>query len=308
MRALDVISGGDIGSSPILVNTHISHRFLMPPRFLPPRSSHDPVQAIRKRRKALTERYEVDVYRTDAVVIRKTAPKTPIDLVDKKRGLIGIVPSRESLRRLIFVLNNADEPFVSMITCTHTDHCDRIHSVEEHRKVKANLLNKLRRDNWGKFVWVREFQANRSVHWHIFTTLHVGLPGEVNHELSVELSRWYASAYRKIRAPKRDYLKMIHGDGKGFRCCRVEMLRSDAGGRYAAKEGAKRFQKEPPPRWVEGGGAWWRGTRDILITKLRTEKVMACDLHHNKVKIDDYELEFPAKLQYGFSLRGRDDA
>lgn len=258
----------------------------------------------RHNRHAAGLKYQLECYRNDAVVIRSYKPEAALNADRVERGNIGSAPSGTSLKRLIFVLNNADCRFRSMLTLTMTPHVNAFHSVADHRKSIKALLQKLRRDSIDSYCWVREFQTNGSVHWHVFTDFTVGVPGDVNEFMSAEYSRWWADYWRKKNAGVEDWRKMVHGDGRGFRCCRFEQLRTEAGGRYAAKEGAKRFQKVPPKRWRKDGGAWWRCSRALTCTPLKTIEVSGDSLQWAKFnRPDGTEIEVPLKLQFSRGLR-----
>lgn len=259
----------------------------------------DPAGERRYNEHKRREVYQLEQYRTDGVVLRSWTPSAAIEADRSPRGDIGAAPSRKSLQRLVFVLNNCDTPMASMLTLTMTPQVNAAHSVEEHRQSIKAVLQRLRRDGVGQYCWVREFQRNEGVHWHVFTDLHVGDAGEINPILSGDWSHWWAKYFRKKNASVESYRKMIHGDGRGFQCCRFEQLRTDAGGRYAGKEGAKRFQKVPPKRWRQNGGAWWRASRGITCTPIRTVAVAADSLEWVQFKLPDGStLETPLKVQF----------
>lgn len=248
----------------------------------------------------------IDVYRTDAVLVRSYKPACAGS--DAGRGKIGAAPSPRSLQRLVFLLNNSDVPFLSMFTFTMTPHCSRTNSVDRHRAMLRNILQRLRDHGVGQYCWVREFQGNASVHWHVFTDKHVGKPGEVNNDLTDEWSHWFATSYYRgkteTEAAKASRYRMIHGNGADFRgCCRVEQLRSHAAGRYAGKEGAKRFQKRSPERW-RNGGAWWRPSRNVKCTPIKTVSVYPSTIKESSVTLPDGRiLSVPNKIQFCRGLK-----
>lgn len=248
--------------------------------------------------------YTLECYRNDAVVVRSWRPDAALKAERTDRGKIGSLPSSASLKRLIFILNNADVGFCSMLTLTMTPKVNLTHSVDDHRKSIKAVCQRLRRDHVQAYCWVREFQSNGSVHWHVFTDLHVGQPGDINRFESNDWSRWWAEYWRKKNASLECVRKMIHGNGKEFQCCRFEQLKTNAGGRYAAKEGAKRFQKVPPRRWRKNGGAWWRASRGLTCTPIKTIEVSGDSLQWATVKRPDgTELDVPLKLQFSRGLR-----
>ena len=123
-----------------------------------------PRKSLDTKRKAVLQ-----VFKVDAVFCRKNPHKPP---VGAKRGKIsGGTPSADSLKRLIFLLNNSDDEFTSMITLTFQQLVGQLLTVNQHKAIRKAFLERLRYKYPGiKFVWVREFQKSEIVHWHVFTT------------------------------------------------------------------------------------------------------------------------------------------
>ena len=246
----------------------------------------------------------ITLYRTDAILERSFSGAGK-NLENCERGVIGASPSRKSLQNLTFLLNNSDIPFGSMWTFTMTDKCHRDHSVKQHKKVLWALIQGLRRLGISQYVWVREFQENGSVHWHIFVAYDVGRPGEINHELSSHWSKWFASQYRKMNGSAECVRKMSFGNGFTFHgCTQVEQLRTEAGGRYAAKEGAKRFQKQAPKKWAKAG-RWWGASRGIECSPIKTIQVDPDSLEGCEIEIDGQMRSVAFKLQHSRGLKER---
>lgn len=240
----------------------------------------------------------LETYRTDAVLVRSYTPACA-GTVSKGAKILN-KPSRRSLNRLVFLLNNCDIPMRSMLTITIQKDVEQKNSVEFHIATLKAALQKLRRDGCGQYVWVREYQEKyKTVHWHIFTDMVVGdVGGEVNTLLSRSWSSWMVNRYEKAWCPAKHAQHMRFGDGKEFKgCCRFEVLHGEAGGQYAGKEGSKRHQKEPPERW-KGAGAWWRGSRGITCTPTGTKKVNGARLEAATVKIKGEEFEVPYRVQF----------
>lgn len=280
----------------------------------------DPDQANTRFR--LTPEVKLDVYRTDAVVVRSYKPKCAGTIGE--RGAIGGAPSRRSLQNLVFLLNNSDVPFVSMLTMTMTPDVHKLCTVKEHRRALANALQRLRDRGISQYCWVREFQGNGSVHWHVFTDKTVGSPGEVNSDLSRDWCEYWASLYfdriiphselalkKRIsvgenRKKQRDRNKMETGNNAEFLgCCRFEQLRTDAAGRYAGKEGAKRFQKLAPGKWQNGGGAWWRASRGVKCTPIKRVAVPADTIESTSIDIGGKEVDVAYRVQFSRGLKER---
>jgi hypothetical protein len=191
-----------------------------------------------------------------------------------------------------------------MVTATMTDGCEAAHTVEQHCRARATFVRKLKRDYGAdQSVWVREFQSNGSVHWHIFLAIDVAASGAVNEQMTRDLSAWWAEYYGHMNATARDVKFMKHGDGRDFLgSVRVEQLREDAAGRYAGKEGAKRFQKLAPPKWKQGG-AWWRGSRGLTCTPLFEAMVPASRIAKTLVEIKGNTEEVAYRMQYCLGLK-----
>lgn len=259
-------------------------------------------------------RAQLTVYRVDAIVNRRGWTPSCAGHVSE-RGKIGGAPSSRSLRNLVFVLNNSDIRMESMLTLTMTPLCHQKCSPAMHRKACKLALQRLRDQGIRDYVWVREFQKNGSVHWHIFTSETVGAPGDVNHELSHDWRMWWCSLYwdkiigeSKVPKIKKRHAisraRMERGNGKDFHgSCRFEQLKSEAAGRYAAKEGAKRFQKHAPGKWKNEGGAWWRASKSIVCTPIKEVYVPGSTLETVTIKIKNQPVEVAYKLQQNRGLK-----
>lgn len=253
----------------------------------------------------MKEQSTLILYRVDAVLSRSYKPVCAGTV--SKAAKIGEEPSRKSLQNLVFLLNNSDRPFTTMYTLTMTDKASKENTVETHKRALKASLQKLRRDGASQYCWVREFQQNGSIHWHIFTDCIVGEPGQVNEELSRRWSLWFASFYQKNKLSPSCFKKMSKGDGKQFLgCVRVEALRTEAAGLYAGKEGAKRFQKKPPSKWRKNGGAWWRASRGVECTPIKTKLVDGKTLSYSTIVVDGNPLDIPHKIQFSRALKERE--
>lgn len=244
-------------------------------------------------------------YRTDAVLQRSYKPACAGTITDS-RGTVGRRPSRRSLQRLVFVLNNCDVPMCSMLTITMRDQVAFRNSVEFHRKTIRLACQRLRDTGVNQYCWVREFQTGGRVHWHIFTDLKISRSNNgVDVKLSKAWSRWMIQRYQKSGwCNDESALKMIADSYDGFvGCCRFERLRTKTGGgRYAGKEGAKRFQKLAPPRW-RNGGAWWRCSYNVKCTPTGEKRIHGRYLQKTTVEINGEEKEVPHKIQFNKGLQ-----
>lgn len=254
----------------------------------------------RKRFKPVT----LIAYRTDAIVKRSYTPACA-GQKDAVRGRVGAAPSRRSLNNLVFLLNNCDTPMRSMFTITMTDKTHARNSVEFHKQTLRNALQRMRWAGINQYCWVREFQGNDSVHWHVFTDLSVmSKPGAVSKRKSKEWSEWMVASIRERGRITNDCArKMVTPSVDGFvGCIRVEQLKGNEGGKYAGKEGSKRFQKIAPPRWRRGG-CWWYASRNIKCSPIGEIKVNGANLNQATVEINGVEQEIAYRNQYNRGLR-----
>ena len=255
--------------------------------------------------KRLKRTMTIDKYRTDAVVIRTY--KSTRTVVPPSDNSIGGKPSKKSLSRLIFVLNNCDVPMVSMHTLTFQLRVAKILMPETATAMLKDALRKLRKAGGVNYVWVREFTKKGAVHYHIFSDYEQKAKSEVDDSESRKWSRWWGRMARRrtgdLVGLDEQYRLMEVGNGKDFLgCVRVERLRSDAAGRYAGKEGAKRFQKIAPPGW-EKAGRWWCKSQALTCTPLRRLQVRTSSLKSSNVVLPDGTcLDVPFKNQFGRGL------
>jgi len=277
------------------------------------------------------------ILRNDAVVVASPAHGIP----PKSRGLRAAIrgdrPSNKSLAEVALLLGNCEPIVLGMITCTMTDVVHALFSVDTHRQVLRGFLDVLRRRGFGFYVWVREFQTNGSVHWHIFVCKEIvpsGLGGDLKSldaDLSRELSECFTRLYARrtscpfckagsfveceaasgkciLGGPFRRMVRPIAVDKIG--CVHAEAMRSqDAAARYASKEAGKRFQKRAlDSRWRDGkGGAWWRAGRGFTMPDYGVEMVAAESVARCKFKTESgFEIDAPYRIQHGKGLLSRD--
>lgn len=268
-------------------------------------------QAAKSRRKG---QCRVDVYRVDAVLLRK-GWKPKCAGTKTKRSKIGNTMSFRSRRNLVFTLNNCTPNMRSMLTLTMSPLCHELLPPKVHKHAFKLALQRLRDKGIKDYVWVREFQKNGSVHWHVFTSIKVGESGEVNVEMSRDWINWWSDLYWKklIRpatlpeAKKRHKLSEWHmrnGNGKDFLgCCRYEELMTEAAGRYAAKEGSKTIQKVMPKDWLDAGGAWWRQSKTIKCEPITQSWIDSDMLKTTTVTIKGKPEDIAYTLQQNLGLK-----
>ena len=255
--------------------------------------------------KRLKRTMTIDKYRNDAVVIRSY--KSTRTVVPPSDNTIGGKPSKKSLSRLVFLLNNCDVPMVSMHTLTFQLRVAKILMPETASAMLKDALRKLRKSGGANYVWVREFTENGAVHYHIFSDYEQSSNFEVDVAESKKWSSWWAKMTRRrtgdLVGLDNQYRLMEVGNGLDFNgSVQVERLRSDAAGRYAGKEGAKRFQKVAPPGW-ERAGRWWGNNRGLKCTPLDRLQVRTSSLKSSMVTLPDGTcIDVPYKNQFGRGL------
>ena len=255
--------------------------------------------------KRLKRTMSVDKYRNDAIVVRSY--KSNRTVVPPSDHRVKGMPSKTSLSNLVFLLNNCDVPMASMHTLTYQLRVAKILTPDVASGMLQDALRRLRKEGGKNYVWVREFTKKGAVHYHIFSDFVQQSEDEVDLDLSRKWSRWWARMTRRrtgdLVGLDEQYRLMEVGNGSDFiGCVRVERLRSDAAGRYAGKEGAKRFQKMAPPGW-EIAGRWWANNQSLKCTPLRRVQVRTSSLKSSIVKLPNGDsLDVPFKNQFG---RGR---
>jgi hypothetical protein len=199
------------------------------------------------------------VYRNDVLVIREGVAQPGHDFV--QRGDIMEI-SRDSLRRLAFVANNADCNFRSMMTLTYPSEFPM-----NGKEVKRHLdvfLKRLRRHCPGVlYLWFLEFQLRGAPHFHVL--LNIGLP-ENPRDRQLEY-KWLSRTWYKIVGSQDEYHRLAG--------TRLEGLRSADGGRhYAVKYAGKTYQKIIPEGFRDVG-RFWGHSRALTVTphiiKISTE-------------------------------------
>lgn len=252
--------------------------------------------------KRLKRTMSIDKYRNDAVVIRSY--KTTRVVVPPTDHTIGGTPSKKSLSRLVFLLNNCDVPMVTMHTLTFQLRVAKILTPEVAKLMLKEALRKLRREGGTNYVWVREFTKKGAVHYHVFSDFVQQSEDEVDAELSKKWSKWWGRLARRrtgnLIGLDEQYRLMEVGNGKDFLgSVRIERLRDSAAGRYAGKEGAKRFQKVAPAGWSKAG-RWWANSQSLTCTPLRRVQVRVSSLKSSNVTLPDGTcLDVPFKNQFG---------
>ena len=253
----------------------------------------------------INKRCQLVRYRVDAVVSRSYTPACA-GTITKGHGTITGTPSQRSLNSLCFVLNNSDVRFETMVTATMTPGVHRNNSVDLHKRCLKAMLERLRREQGStQYCWVREHQENGSVHWHVFTDAVTQVEGRIDVDRSKEWSRWFAAYYKKFgRISGDDFYYMVNGDGSGefLGCVHYERLQTNAPGRYAGKEGAKRFQKVSPKKWIRSGCAWWRCSLNVKCTPIETVLCNPKDLSGVMITNDqgsDFEVLFKVQRNKG---------
>lgn len=183
----------------------------------------------------------IDVYKTDAVV--NWVVGKPPSSGGKRKGIVEL--TRESLARMVFLLQNTDTRFLSMVTLTYPGNWE-----SDGKRVKGQLnrfLSWARARGFGLYVWFLEFQKRGAPHFHILFESDV-----TQHRREIS-KRWYDA--------------VGSGDPKHLAAgTNAELLRSEDGAaRYAAKYAAKIEQKRVPLEYVNVG-RFWGASRGVVAT------------------------------------------
>jgi len=214
---------------------------------------------------------ELLVYAVDAIVKKQPSEVRPPRGADrgKIRGF-----SWKSCRRLIWLANNVE--LRTLFTFTMTRAAFLKNDFRHHQAALNAMLQRFRRNGW-LYLWVREFQASGSLHWHIFTPWSCPSDG-IDVGLSREWSGYFADQYSLT---DRDNHYMRHGNGSDFLgCCRVERLKKPAG-HYCGKEAGKRYQKQLPDGW---SCRFWGASRELKPKLLGTRIVSSASLSLNDAR------------------------
>ena len=217
---------------------------------------------------------DIDVYKNDAV-IRWVVGK-PATSGGKRQGIVEL--TRDSLSRMVFLLQNTSTVFCSMVTLTYPG------NYESDGKVVKGHLNRFlswaRTQGFGLYVWFMEFQKRGAPHFHIL------FEHDVTPKMADVSERWYRA--------------VGSGDERHRRAgTRTELLRStDGAARYAAKYASKIEQKRVPVEYVNVG-RFWGASRGVVA-----EPVKSIDVWGMKPEELATMLEW-AGWEYGDALRKR---
>lgn len=187
----------------------------------------------------------VDVYRTDAVV--NWVVGKPPSSGGARKEIIEL--TRAALARMVFLLQNTDTRFCSMVTLTYPGEWE-----SDGKRVKAQLnrfLSWARARGFGLYVWFLEFQKRGAPHFHILFENDVT-------DFRMDISeRWYKAV------GSCDKKHLAAGTN-------TELLRSEDGAaRYAAKYAAKIEQKRVPIEYVNVG-RFWGAARGVVAKPTTT--------------------------------------
>ena len=244
-------------------------------------------------------------YRTDGVLKRKGwKPKCAGHKGGRKKDCTK--PCPRSLKKLIFLLNNCDDPMRGFATLTMPPNVCNAVPPKVHYKFIEAAIKRCKYQKLTPLVWVKEFQENESIHWHLFCRASTGQPGTINEQMTRDWSTWMTNYYRRYHVDAYSTHYMEFGNGKDFHgCVRWEELQSDAGGKYAGKEGAKRYQKFAPERFRSAGGRWWGKIGEINVTPTGVKKVQVDRIATAKIKIGGEVLHIATNLQFNHGTNGK---
>lgn len=187
----------------------------------------------------------VDVYRTDAVVVRDGDPRDPDPGIRQEITEF----SAASRKRLAFVASNTDVEFVTMMTLTYpAEFSTDGEVVKRHLR---EFLTWLRKDiGRYSYLWFLEFQRRGAPHFHIL----------IDRQFR---SRGVLTALR-FRVSAEWYQIVGSGDSRHLAAgTKVERIRKKEGARhYAVKYAQKTYQKIVPEEY-RNVGRFWGASRDV---------------------------------------------
>ena len=203
--------------------------------------------------------------------------------------------SRDSLKRLSFVANNAGVEFTHMLTLTYPMMFPKDgETVKKHFKSVKTAMNRRGID----YLWFLEFQARGAAHIHLLLKLKSENDG---HKLG--------AAWRSVVGK---WLRGVDSEGRSVRTHAkhgydLAAIRSQNGaGRYVAKYCAKGEQKIVPAGFSRVG-RWWGHSGAVKPVALETWELELIDLPEQALGRGEYLDEYgvihntvwPWRVQFG---------
>lgn len=213
--------------------------------------------------------------------VTKEPPPPP---ENRERGSLS--QSVKSRLNSAFNLGNAETSWLAMATLTYRVAPSDYETLKSHR---SKFLDRMRK-RFGEFdyAWILEFQKRGAAHFHIF----IGDGGELGALIKSEPTRTKKRKGVETEILTGDvaeyvteaWIEIVGDDSPKFlkfqRGGILEKMRSpDAAGRYAAKEAAKRCQKESSFPVSQ----WWGMSR----------KLKALARGETEISVDDFTELFP---------------
>jgi len=260
-----------------------------------PKNGVTPIRSMAEFLKTTTDVEAIELYKTDAKVIRVSTIERDGNN-GAKRGKATKI-SRKSLENLNFLMQNTHTQFHSIITLTVPE--DYPTDGKAFKKMLNAFLTWLRREfDKPSYVWIIEFQKRGAPHYHILTSVNLadyegGLEPMkrggyrrrahnymTNHDLHYDASlEWNNILFEnKYWNPKEQDRE------KGLRAgVEWEAIRKqDGAARYISMYACKPHQKQIPPDYQNIGRAWG-ASRDVKahcqpITKIKGNEFIQMDL------------------------------
>lgn len=200
----------------------------------------------------------IDRYRKGDRLTWPSFREPPAPPEERNRG--SLTQSVKSRLNAAFTLGNAETDWIAMATLTYRKSPG---SYDEVKRDWTRFKDRFRKRWEGtEWAWILEFQRRGAAHFHVF----FGSGGELGTALQSEpveirkrkgtdteifagpVAEWIAETWIEIVGDQSPRFKRFQRGGI------LEKMRStDAAGRYAAKEAAKRVQKSAP--WEVS--QWW---------------------------------------------------
>lgn len=177
--------------------------------------------------------------------------------------------TKESLTRLIWVVQTCSTDFKSMITLTYPQEIlpmlqNAEYTGKQSKQALHTVLVWLKRRFKASYLWFAEFTKQGIIHYHILTTVDAITP-KARFDLA---SVWVGQVMHKPDCWKYHHFSEIHAIqtkmAKVILHRKSWQLEKIPGGmrRYATKYAAKPYQKQVPI-WYQDMGRFWGHSSDV---------------------------------------------
>lgn len=200
--------------------------------------------------------------------VYETIRKRTVKLQGKRpiRGDVRMC-SKKSLLRLMAVLQATPINFRYMYTLTYPKYYPKDGDIV--KKDLNAILQKMRRDNAGQYLWFLEFQTRGAPHIHILIDRPTVTPRFMAEYGLYWTGRMCLSEWFIEQCPEEDYNKNVIRTAK-FQTnanCWDRLVDPEGAKRYGMKYASKEKQKSVP-RHYKNVGRFWGASKDVLPDKV----------------------------------------